>query len=106
MSAINYSKNHSKKSERRSNKQDIVIVGGIIAMGALLLFGYLMWYVAPAESVERVKVIAITEEGCIGETHDGYPVNIGKCLVEPGSYTIAPVDQKLKERAALMNPTD
>lgn len=106
MSVINYSKNYSKKSERRSNKKDIAIVGGIIAIGALLLFGYLMWYVAPEEVVERVKVVAITKAGCIGETSDGYAVNIGECSVEPGAYTIAPVDQKLKERAAQMNPTN
>ena len=101
MSAIN----QPKKSEKRSNTKDLAIVGGIILVGAVLLFAYLMWYVAPSEVVERVKVIAVTESGCIGETTDGYAVNIGECFVEPGEYTIAPVDQKLKERAAQMNPT-
>lgn len=43
MSAIN----NSKKSERRINSKDIAIVGGIIAVVALLLFAYLMWYIAP-----------------------------------------------------------
>ena len=102
MSAIN----NSKKSEKRSNSKDIAIVGGIIAIGAMLLFAYLMWYVAPEEVVQRVKVVAVTEAGCIGETYDGYAVNIGECDVEPGEYTIAPVDEKLKDRAAQMNPTN
>ncbi|WP_299292014.1 hypothetical protein [Nitrosopumilus sp.] len=102
MSAIN----NSKKSENKSTSRDIPIVGGIIAVCALLLFAYPMWYVAPEEVVQRVKVIAVTEAGCIGETYDGYAVNIGDCFVEPGEFTIAPVDQKLKERAAQMNPTN
>ena len=57
-------KNKPKKS---SDKKSLITVGGIIAIGAVLLFAYLMWYVAPDETMERVKIIAITESGCIGE---------------------------------------
>ena len=39
------------------------------------------------------------------ETLDGYAINIGSCDFEPDEYIIAPIDQKLKERAAAMNPT-
>jgi hypothetical protein len=53
-----------------------------------------------------VKIIAITESGCIAETMDGFAVNIGDCNGEPGKYINALVDQKTKERAALMNPTN
>ena len=52
-----------------------------------------------------VKIIAITEAGCIGETFDGFAVNIGDCEVLPGQYVDAPVDQKAKERATAMNPS-
>lgn len=97
MSAIN---RQSKK-----NTNSLLIVGGIIAIGAVLLFAYLMWYVSPAENLEVVKVVAVTNSGCIAETLDGYSVNIGQCDVQPGEYTKALVDQKLKERAAMMNPT-
>ena len=55
--------------------------------------------------MEMVKIIAVTEEGCIAETLDGFSVNIGDCNGEPGQYVDAPVDQKAKERAAAMNPT-
>lgn len=51
-------------------------------------------------------MVAVTEVGCIGETYDGFAVNIDKCSVEPDEHTIAPVDQKLKEHAAQMNPTN
>ena len=100
MSAIN-----QRKSEQKSRDYSLLKVGGIIAIVAVALFAYLMWYVAPVENVEMVKVIAITENGCIGETFDGFAVNIGECQAQPGEVISAPVDQKTKERAALMNPT-
>ena len=88
-----------------SNKNSTFIVGGVIAIAAVLLFAYLMFYTAPEENIELVKIIAVTEEGCIAETLDGFSVNIGQCNAQPGQYVDAPVDQKLKERAAAMNPT-
>ena len=57
MSAI---KNKPKKD---SGKKSLITVGGIIAIGAVLLFAYLMWYVAPEETMERVKIVAVTESG-------------------------------------------
>lgn len=99
MSAIN------RQSKSASNYKSLLIVVGVIAIAAGLLFAYLMFYTAPAEEMEMVKVVAITESGCIAETLDGYSVNIGECQAQPGEYTDALVDQKLKERAAAMNPT-
>lgn len=83
----------------------MVIVGGIIAAIGISLFAYLMWYVSPDEVVERVKVVAITENGCIVETFDGHAINIKECNAEPGQFINAKIDQKIKERANLMNPT-
>ena len=54
--------------------------------------------------MESVKIIAITEKGCIAETMDGYSVNIGNCDGNPGQYVDALVDQKVKDRTAAMNP--
>lgn len=93
------------KQSRTSSKNSLLIVGGIIAIASVLLFVYLMWYVSPEENIETVKIIAITESGCIAETLDGFAVNIGDCKAQPGKYISARVDQKTKERAALMNPT-
>ncbi len=99
MSAIN------NRQSKKSGMNSILLVGGIIAAGAILLFAYLMFYTAPVENIERVTIIAVTEDGCIGETVDGFSVNIGECQAQPGDNIMAPVDQKAKERAALMNPT-
>ena len=96
MSAIN----------NRSDKNTTLSIAGVIALGAGLLFAYLMFYTAPAEKMEMVKIIAITNDGCIAETMDGFSVNIGDCNGEPDQYVNALVDQKTKERAALMNPTN
>ena len=95
----------TRKSKQNSKDYSILKVGGIIAIVGVALFAYLMWYVAPVENIEMVKVVAITENGCIGETFDGYAVNIGECKVQPGEVVNVSVDQKTKERAALMNPT-
>ena len=99
MSAIN------SQSKKRKNMNSLLVVGGVIAIVAGLLLAYLMWYVSPEENIERVRIVAITESGCIAETFDGFAVNIGDCQEKPGAYVTAMVDQKTKERAALMNPT-
>ncbi|MDH3766742.1 MAG: hypothetical protein OER82_13165 [Nitrosopumilus sp.] len=91
---------------KKSGKNSTFIIAGVIALGAGLLFAYLMFYTAPAETKELVKVIAVTDDGCVAETMDGYAVNIGDCNAKPGQYVDALVDQKTKERAALMNPTN
>lgn len=91
---------------KTSNTKSMLIIGGIIAAVAISLFAYLMVYTAPAEVNERVKVIANTAEGCVVETFDGHAINIGSCNAQPDEYIVAPIDQKLKERAALMNPTN
>ncbi len=80
-----------------------MIIVAIIGV-AVLLLGYLSWYVSPNEIVEMVKIIANTEEGCIAETSDGFPVNIGPCNAKQGDTISAMVDTKFKEREAAMNP--
>ena len=100
MSAVN---NQPKKS---SDKRSLLIVSGILAAIGLSLFAYLIFYTAPEETSEWVEVIAITDSGCIAETLDGFAVNIGPCQVEEGEMVIAVVDQKAKDRAAAMNPTN
>ena len=87
------------------NKSSTGFIAGVIVVVGVALFAYLMWYVSPEENIERVKVVAVTESGCIAETMDGYPVNIGNCQAQPGDFIDAPVDQKTKERQDLMNPT-
>jgi len=99
MSAVN------NRSDKKSGKNTTLIIAGVIVLGAGLLFAYLMFYTAPAEKIEMVKIIAITNDGCIAETMDGFSVNIGDCNGQPGQYVNALVDQKVKDRAAAMNPT-
>ena len=100
MSAIN------NRSDKKSSKNTTLVIAGVIALGASLLFAYLMFYTAPAERMEMVEIIAITEDGCIAETMDGHAVNIGNCNAKPGQYVDALVDQKAEERATLMIPTN
>jgi len=99
MSAVN------NRSNKKTGKNTTFIIAGVIALGAGLLFAYLMFYTAPVEVMEIVKIVAVTSDGCVAETMDGYAVNIGDCDAKPGQYVDALVDQKTKERAAMMNPT-
>ena len=92
-------------SVKTSNQKSIGIVAGIIAAIGISLFAYLMWYVAPDEVTEMVRIIAVTDNDCIAETMDGFAINIGPCEGNPGELIMATYDAKLKERAALMNPT-
>lgn len=94
------------KDKPSSDKRSLIIVSGTLAAIGISLFAYLMLYTAPEEVMERVEIIAITQSGCIAETVDGFAVNIGPCEYQEGDFIIAPVDQKLKERAAAMNPTN
>lgn len=76
----------------------------LIIITSLILLSYLSWYVSPTEVAETVKIIANTESGCIAETLDGFPVNIGPCNANEGDMISAMVDSKFKEREAAMNP--
>ena len=95
----------NRQPNGKSGKNSIFIISAVIVIAAVLLFAYLMFYTAPEENMEIVKIIAITDNGCIAETLDGYSVNIGDCDAKPGQYIDALVDQKVKDRAAAMNPT-
>jgi len=90
----------------KSGKKSILMIGGILGAIAAVGLVYLTVYVEPELIQERVKVIAMTESGCIAEIFDGFPVNIGQCNAQPGDTIMAHVDQKVKERAKAMNPTD
>ena len=94
-----------KPNQQKSSAKSLVIVGGIIAAISISLFLYLMWYTASEEIVESVKVVAVTGQGCVVETFDGYAFTIEQCNAEPGDIITTNIDQKVKERALSMNPT-
>jgi len=95
----------NRQPKKSSDKKSLLIISGILAVAGLSLVAYMLFFTAPEEKSERVKVIAITESGCIAETMDGFAVNIGQCQTQEGEMVIAVVDQKVKDRAAAMNPT-
>jgi len=103
MGAIPEKTTSSKKPT--SSKKSMIMIAGIIGGIALLGLTYMTIHVSPDVREEMVKVISITESGCIAETMDGFAVNIGKCNAQPGDLIMAQVDQKVKERAKAMNPT-
>ena len=103
MGAILERKEESKKVS--SSMKTYVMIGGILAAIFAIGLAYMTMFVAPEEVMERVKVIAVTESGCIVETFDGFAFNVGQCNAQAGDMITAPVDQKVKERALAMNPS-
>jgi len=95
----------TEPKRKGSEKKPLLMVGGIIGAIAVVGILYMIVFVEPAIIEERVKVIAVTQSGCIAETLDGFAVNIGQCNAHPGDILMALVDQKVKERAMAMNPT-
>ena len=59
-----------RQPNKKSSKNSTLMIGGVILVVAGLLFVYLMVYTAPQENLETVKVVAITDNGCIAETLD------------------------------------
>ena len=103
MGVIPEKESENKKST--ASKKSTIMIVGIIAGIALVGVGYMTIFVEPELIEERVTVIAVTEDGCIAETFDGFAVNIGQCNAKQDDIIMAPVDQKVKERAMAMNPT-
>lgn len=91
-------------STATKSRKSLATIGGIIGAIALALFGYLMWYTAPGQITESVKLIAVTDDGCVVETIDGYAITVSNCVGKPGDTIVVTYDPKVKERAAAMNP--
>ena len=88
------------KNNRTTTQAFVAVV--VIATGLAM---YLGWYVTPSNITETVKVIAVTDQGCVAESSDGFSVDIGPCDAEPGEFIEGTYDEKIKERRTLMNPT-
>ena len=56
------------REKKNFQVKSIVIVAGILAVVGGSLFTYLIFYTASETNMEMVKVVAITESGCIAET--------------------------------------
>ena len=93
------------KESSGSSKKPIIMIAGILGAIAVIGLGYMFWFVSPNHVTEMVKVIAVTDSGCVVETMDGFAINIGPCAGQPGELITATYDAKIKERAAAMNPT-
>ena len=62
--------------KKSTNYKNHFIVAGILAAVGLALLAYLMFYVAPAEVLETVKVVAVTPV-------EPVKVALPACVVEP-----------------------
>jgi len=79
----------SREPKKTSGENSLFIIGGISVLVAGILFTYLMYYTAPEENTDLVKIITVTEEDCIVETSDGFTVNIENCNAQVSQYVDA-----------------
>ncbi len=84
------------------NKNYALIFGAIVLV-AVLGVSYMIWFTSPNYVVQTVTIIANTENGCIGETMNGFSVNIGPCDAQPNDVISAKYDTNILKREIAMN---
>ncbi len=84
----------SRQPKKTSGENSLFIIGGISVLFAGILFIYLMYYTAPEENTDLVKIITVTKEDCIAETSDGFTVNIKNCNAQVSQYVNALVENQ------------
>jgi len=79
----------SRQPKKTSGENYLFIIGVIVVLVVGILFTYLMYYTAPEENTDLVKIITVIEEGRIAETSDVFVVNIGNCNAQASQYVNA-----------------
>ena len=102
-----------KTIEKKSPvKRTIALIGAGLAV--ILIITISPWNVFPVEVTEQVTVLAITENGCVGESYYGVNVVVPNCSVEIGdtvmaTFFVPAMDQngyydKIEAKLALLEP--
>ena len=97
------------KNQKTPQLKFLVIVA--IATSVILVFTIAPWNVLPISVTEDVSVIAVTDYGCVGESHLGRSVVVSNCDVNIGdtvsaTFNIpsAEINGYLKELETRQNP--
>ena len=78
-------------SVQKEKKTPRLAIWSLIAMGTavVLIFTLTPWNFIPVQVTEEVTVIAVTENGCVGQSQYGVSVVIPKCEAQVGSTVSA-----------------
>ena len=100
------------KSKKTPQLQFAILLG--VAASVILVLTITPWNIVPTMITEDVTVIAVTENGCVGESVLGQSVVVSECEASVGErvtasfYTPAMTQngyyEKVKERLSIVNP--
>lgn len=79
------------QTTQKEKKSPVIPVIGLMAGGlaVVLIFTLTPWNLAPSQVTEDVTILAVTEYGCVGESHLGVSVVIEGCDASVGDVVSA-----------------
>ncbi|MGD2106196.1 MAG: hypothetical protein PVH93_01175 [Nitrosopumilaceae archaeon] len=103
----------TKQIEKKSPAiRTMALIGGGLAVILFIILA--PWNVFPVEVTEQVTVLAITEQGCVGESEYGVSVVVPNCSAQIGEkvsakFFVPAMDQngyydKIETKLALLEP--
>ncbi len=75
-----------KEKKSPAIKFILIIAGGL---SVALFFALSPWNIIPQQMTEDVTVIAVTNYGCVGESHLGFSVVVTDCVANVGETVSA-----------------
>ena len=104
-----------KQKQIQKNPPRIAIVSLMaIATAVILVFTLTPWNFVPVQVTEEVRVLGITEHGCVGESQYGTVVVVPQCSAQVGDVVTATFNvpamemnsyyEKLQDRVDMVQP--
>ena len=74
--------------EKRLSRRTIMTLM-ITGIAVVIMFTVTPWNILPTQVTEDVRVLAVTEDGCVGESQYGVSVVVPECSAQVGDMVTA-----------------
>jgi len=78
----------TKQIENRLSRRTIMALM-ITGLAVVVVFTVTPWNIIPTQVTEDVKVLAVTDDGCVGESQYGVSVVVPECNAQVGDVVSA-----------------
>ena len=78
----------TKQIENRLSRRTIMALM-ITGLAVVVVFTVTPWNIIPTQVTEDVKVLAVTDDGCVGESQYGVSVVVPECNAQVGDVVFA-----------------
>ena len=78
----------TKQIEKRLSRRTLMTLL-ITGLAVVIVFTVTPWNIIPTQVTEEVIVIAVTEDGCVGESQYGVSVVVPECVAQVGDTVSA-----------------